>query len=67
MNPLVHYLESERPEAVGSRNGSVFRLEIHDVELEIGWLDSHWIAEPQQLPFLRALSVDQIRAQLRAD
>jgi len=24
---------------------------------------THWIAEPQQLPFLRATGIDQIRAQ----
>jgi hypothetical protein len=34
------------------------------------WQDAegitHWIAEPQQLPFLRALGVDQIRAQANA-
>ncbi len=34
------------------------------------WQDSHgithWIAEPQQLPFLRAVAIEQVRAQLAA-
>ena len=28
------------------------------------WGATHWMAEPQQMPFLRAVSMDQIRAQI---
>ncbi len=72
VNPLVHYLEFPRDTgALIAGKGSVFRLDVQDVALLAAWLDTetdagapgHWVAEPQQLPFLRALSVDQVLAQ----
>lgn len=69
LNPMVHYLESARDsEAAAAGKGTVLRLDIQDVEIVVACLDSdlgltHWVAEPQQLPFLRTLSVDQVRAQ----
>jgi hypothetical protein len=53
-NPLIHYLESG-PQLAG---GLEIALEIMDVALN---------DEPQQQPFLRAVSGDQIRAQYSSD
>jgi hypothetical protein len=54
---VVAYLESDPGTAEPGR-------------LALVWQDDRgstlWVAEPQQLPFLRAVSVDQIRAQLPA-
>jgi hypothetical protein len=62
-NPLAHYLRSGR-----FRNGG--DVEIQNVRIRVEVREdadgiAHWTAEPQQLPFLRAVGVDQIRANLR--
>lgn len=62
-NPLVHYLQRGGFPNQGS-------IEIRGVGLNAECLEdadgvTHWKAEPQQLPFLRALSIDQIRANSR--
>jgi len=77
LNPLVHYLESD-PEVA---TDSTAQFEINDLPLnflplnaagEAGatvWEDAggitHWVAEPQQLPFLRGVGIDQVRSKLR--
>jgi hypothetical protein len=62
----MHYLTSDSPRALEA--GELIELDIQDVQLVATALQddrgqTHWTAEPQQLPFLRALSIGQIRAQ----
>ena len=70
LNPLVHYLTTSGDAAfsVGAPHERI-ELEIQDVQLKAKvWQDdrgrTHWRAEPQQLPFLRALTIGQMRAQI---
>jgi hypothetical protein len=67
INPLLHYLKSARRE---KPSGDVVTLEIGDVEVAASVSQdadghTHWIAEPQQLPFLRALDISQARGNSR--
>jgi hypothetical protein len=67
MNPLLHYLKSGRRE---KPSGEVVTLEIGDVEVAASVSQdadgrTHWIAEPQQLPFLQALDIGQARSNSR--
>lgn len=62
-NPLAHYLRSGRFRNDGD-------VEIQNVRIRVEVREdadgvAHWTAEPQQLPFLRAVGIDQIRANLR--
>jgi len=66
LNPLVHYLDSPGFPDIEAASG--IELNIQDVQLTAMFRQddqglTHWIAEPQQLPFLRATGIDQIRAQ----
>jgi hypothetical protein len=64
LNPLVHYVTSPTVPA----DPTAIQLDIQDARLAVNFQQdadgaTHWIAEPQQLPFLRAVSIDQILAQ----
>jgi hypothetical protein len=65
VNPLLHYLKSARNE-----RPATLRLEIGDVEVAASVSQdadgrTHWDAEPQQLPFLQALEINQARSNSR--
>lgn len=62
-NPLAHYLRSGR-----FRNEGDFEIQNVRIRAEVREDEgaiAHWTAEPQQLPFLRAIGIDQFRANSR--
>jgi hypothetical protein len=72
MNPLMHYLRSKKTRSAGllpAEAGAIAPIEIQDVRVKVFWPKAsgqpRWLAEPQQMPFLQSVHLDQLRAQCR--
>jgi hypothetical protein len=62
-NPLAHYLRSQH--FVNRGNIEIQNARIPLAVREDGQGNARWTAEPQQLPFVRAVGIDQMRANSR--
>jgi hypothetical protein len=68
-NPLVHYLLSDAAPPAGPvpESAAIVHIDIQDVRVRVVLLArglARWLADPQQQPFLDAVRLDQIRAQV---
>jgi hypothetical protein len=69
MNPLVHHLLSDAapPASPVPESAAIVHIDIQDVRVRVVLLArglARWLADPQQQPFLDAVRLDQIRAQV---